>query len=233
MLDTLFFDGDQTLWDFDKLMRRAMHSTLLELQAQRPSANDLTVDDLIADRQAVNAPGQPHEQVRLHAFQHTLRRLHLPDDGLSDHLTAFYLEQRFADVELYPDTLEALDQLRANYTLGLLSNGNSYPERAGLSGLFALTVFAQDHGVAKPHPDLFRIAAAQADRPPTSIAMIGDSLTNDVTAAQSCGWQGIWLNRTAATCPPSHTPDATITSLADLPGLLRHPDAPPLDPRKG
>lgn len=51
--------------------------------------------------------------------------------------------------------------------------------------------------------------------------MIGDSVTNDVTAAQACGWRGIWLNRASAPCPPSHTPDATITSLTDLAERLK------------
>lgn len=135
MLDTLFFDGDQTLWDFDTVMRRALHSTLLELQGRRPDAQS-SVDDLIADRQAITTAGRTHEQLRLLAFRRTLHRLQLPDDGLAEHLTTFYFDRRFAEVELYPDTLDALNELRSTYTVGLLSNGNSYPERAGLSGLF-------------------------------------------------------------------------------------------------
>jgi putative hydrolase of the HAD superfamily len=221
VVGTLFFDGDQTLWDFDKVMRCALHSTLLELQARRPGTEHVTVDDLIADRQALAIAGRTHEQLRLLAFQRTLTRLGLPDNGLAEHLTTLYLERRFAEVALYPDTLDALNELRRTYTLGLLSNGNTYPERSGLAGLFTLTVFSQDHGVTKPHPELFSIAAAQAGCPPESIAMIGDSLTKDVTAAQACGWRGIWLNRTAAPCPPPHTPDATIASLAELPARLK------------
>lgn len=43
-----------------------------------------------------------------------------------------------------------LDALGSRYRLGLVSNGNSYPERSGLDGRFAFTVFAHDHGVHKP-----------------------------------------------------------------------------------
>jgi putative hydrolase of the HAD superfamily len=221
VVDTLFFDGDQTLWDFDKVMRRALQATLPELQARRPGTDNLTVDALIADRQSLTIGTRTHEELRLLAFQRTLSRLQLPDDGLAEHLTEFYFARRFAEVELYPDTLDALRELSKNYTLGLLTNGNSYPDRVGLSDLFALTVFSEDHGVTKPHPDLYAVAAAKAGRPPESIAMIGDSLANDVTGAQACGWQGIWLNRTGAVCSPPHTPDATITSLTELPGVLR------------
>ena len=222
MLDTLFFDGDQTLWDFDAVMRRALHSTLLELQSLRPGTEHLTVDALVADRQSLAAEDKTHEQLRLLAFQRTLTSVGAPDNELAHHLTALYLERRFAAVELYPDTIAALSGLRAaGYTLGLLSNGNSYPERAGLADLFEVTVFAQDHGVAKPHPELFRIAADRVGRAPDSIAMVGDSLPNDVTAAQAVGWRGIWLNRTSAPCSPPHAPDATIASLANLAGAVK------------
>jgi hypothetical protein len=96
VLGTLFSDGDQTLWDFDKVMRRALHSTLLELQARRPGTDHVTVDDLIADRQALTTADRTHEQLHLLAFQHTLTRLGLPDDGLAQHLTTLYLDRRFA-----------------------------------------------------------------------------------------------------------------------------------------
>jgi HAD superfamily hydrolase (TIGR01549 family) len=197
VISTLFFDGDQTLWDFDKLMRRVLRQTLAELRLQRPApvTDRLDVEAMVDDRQAVAAE-------------------------LAEHLNAFYLERRFADVELYPDTIPALTTLRRTYTLGLLSNGNSYPERSGLSGIFAVTVFSQDHGIAKPDRRLYEIAAAEVGATAEAIAMIGDSLVNDVTAAQAAGWQGIWLNRESIACPDLHTPDAEIASLIELPEAL-------------
>lgn len=226
MISSLFFDGDQTLWDFDKLMRRVLRQTLAELRLQRPApvTDRLDVEAMVDDRQAVAAELAGREtnleRLRLAAFRRTLTRCGLRDDGLADHLNAFYLERRFADVELYPDTIPALTTLRRTYTLGLLSNGNSYPERSGLSGIFAVTVFSQDHGIAKPDRRLYEIAAAEVGATAETIAMIGDSLVNDVTAAQAAGWQGIWLNRESIPCPDLHTPDAEIASLVELPDAL-------------
>ncbi|MGH3332686.1 MAG: HAD family hydrolase [Nocardioidaceae bacterium] len=231
VIETLFFDGDQTLWDFDGLMRRTLRATLAELRGLRPgSATDgLDVESMIADRQAVGA--EPHrreatmEQLRLAAFRRTLARLGLHDDELAEHLQAFYLERRFGEVDLYPDTLSSLTHLRTTYTLGLLSNGNSYPDRSGLAGLFSSVVFAQDHKVAKPERRLFDIAAEEIGSAPDNIAMVGDSLVNDVTAAQEAGWQGIWLNRDAKPCPDRHTPDVQILTLSELPAALADLDA--------
>ncbi|MGC4942024.1 HAD family hydrolase [Kribbella sp. DT2] len=225
MIDTLFFDGDNTLWNFDQVMRRSLHATLVKLREHRSAAESLTVDDLIADRQAVaaelNGTELNLERLRLAAFQRTLARLGPSDPPLAAELNAFYLDRRFADIELYPDTLPVLRALGTTYTIGLLSNGNSYPDKAGLEDLFDVVLFSQDLGVAKPDPAAYQLAAEKVDRPPSAIAMIGDSLPNDVTGPRAAGWTGIWLNRDGFPCPAGHAPDAVLGTLHELPGVLR------------
>ena len=226
VIETVFFDGDQTLWDFDTLMRRALSATLTELRRLCPGAatDRLRVDSMIADRQSVadELRGREFnlERVRLAAFRKTVTRLKLRGEGLAEHLTAFYLQRRFSDVELYPETLATLTTLQRRYNLGLLSNGNGYPDRSGLSGIFSVVVLSQDHDIAKPDRRLFDIAAAETSSEAGQIAMVGDSLAHDVTAAQAVGWRGIWLNRDSVPCPDQHSPDAQITSLAQLPVVL-------------
>jgi putative hydrolase of the HAD superfamily len=243
VIDTLFFDGDNTLWNFDQVMRRSLHATLAKLRTHRPAAEALTVDDLIADRQAVaaelkgtalnaavptgagtgaelNSTALSMERLRLAAFQRTLTRFGPPDPSLADELSAFYLDRRFADIELFPETIRVLRALGTTYTIGLLSNGNSYPAKAGLEDLFDIVLFAQDLGVAKPDPAAYELAAEKVDRPPGAIAMIGDSLANDVTGPQAAGWTGIWLNRDGLPCPTEHRPDAVLATLDDLAAVL-------------
>lgn len=50
MIEAVFFDGDQTLWDFDAAMRRALAATVAELRRRRhvPRKAKLDVDALIA-----------------------------------------------------------------------------------------------------------------------------------------------------------------------------------------
>jgi FMN phosphatase YigB (HAD superfamily) len=50
--------------------------------------------------------------------------------------------------------------------------------------------------------------------------MVGDSITNDVIAAQRVGWAGIWLNRDRRDPPAGVRPDAILTDLYDLPALM-------------
>lgn len=226
VVDTLFFDGDQTLWDFDAMMRRALQATLDELLVRCPdlAPKRPDVDSVVADRQAVGAElsgvETSMERLRRAAFRRSLDRLGVPDDGLAAHLTEFYLERRFSSLDLYPEVLGVLSRLRGTYKLGLLSNGNSYPERFGLGGLFSTVVFAQEHHVSKPDRRLFDIAADAIGATAADIAMIGDSPVNDVAGAQRAGWLAIWLNREATPRPADCAPDAEIASLSELPAAL-------------
>ena len=85
--------------------------------------------------------------------------------------------------------------LAPHFKLGLLSNGNTYPERCGLEDRFAFVVFSQDVQVEKPHPKIFEITAQQAGCEFSQMLHVGDSLVNDVAGAQNVGISAVWLNR--------------------------------------
>lgn len=61
MIEGVFFDGDQTLWDFEVLMRRALASTLEHLRELRPGADTdgLDVESMVADGSATSFPCCP------------------------------------------------------------------------------------------------------------------------------------------------------------------------------
>ena len=220
------FDADGTLWDFEGARGRALKATLAELRHRLPGAATaaLTTAQLTATRDAVAeglyARGATMEAIRRAAFVRTLESLGLPDPTLAAHLTAYYLERRFADIELYPDVRPALAALRATHRLGLLSNGNTYPERCGLGGVFDFVVFAQDYGARKPDPRFYRAALAHAGLDSAALVHVGDSLPNDVAGAQAAGIRVVWLNRARRPNPTAVQPDAAITTLAELSATL-------------
>jgi FMN hydrolase / 5-amino-6-(5-phospho-D-ribitylamino)uracil phosphatase len=214
------------MWDFDRVMQRALTRTLAELQRllPGPATAALSTDRLIAVRDEVAeglyGQGTTMEEIRLAAFARTLELLGRPDPPLAAHLTTFYLERRFADIELYPDVLPVLDVLNGTYRLGLLSNGNTYPERCGLAGYFDFTVFAQDHRARKPDLRFYRAALRHARLQAAALVHVGDSLTNDVAGAQAVGARAIWLNRHHLPNATAVRPDAEISSLSELAGVL-------------
>jgi FMN hydrolase / 5-amino-6-(5-phospho-D-ribitylamino)uracil phosphatase len=160
------------------------------------------------------------EQIRLEAFVRTVAAVGGADDQLAARLNAVYLKHRFEDIELYPDVTPMLEAIADRYGLGLVSNGNSYPERCGLQDRLAFVVFSQDVGVEKPDPAIFRIACEKAGCTPAELMHVGDSLTSDVRGAKTVGALSVWLNRDWAQRQADIRPDFEIHSLAELPSLL-------------
>ena len=101
-------------------------------------------------------------------------------------------------VTIFSDVTPALDRLRGRYVLGIITNGNSDPERCGLPNRFASVVFSEDHGIEKPDPKLFDIALAELGSDATRLLHVGDSLEDDVEGARRVG------ARSCVAEPPAH-----------------------------
>ncbi len=224
-ISAISFDGDMTLWDFQKVMRHSLKKALVELCRLVPSqrARDHSVEEMIATRNHVEdeVKGEVwnHEEIRLLAFERTLERIGCPDRELAAHLNAVYLKHRFEDIELYCDVIPTLDRLARHFRLGLLSNGNSYPERCGLEGRFAFAVFSQDVQIQKPDRRIFEITAQKAGCSLDQMLHVGDSLRNDVAGANNAGAQSVWLNREGMQNDMGIRADYVIQTLAELPAI--------------
>ena len=221
-ISTISFDGDMTLWDFRKVMRHSLKQTLAELQKQVPTprASKLTVDEMITirDRLAEEVKGEVWSllEIRRRAFERTLEHVGHPDKDLAAHLNAVYRKHRYEDIELYPDVIPTFDALAPHFKLGLLSNGNTYPENCGLDGRFAFVIFSQDVQVEKPDPKIFQITAERAGCDLTEMLHVGDSLKSDVAGAKNVGAPSVWLNREGLLNDTNIRPDYEIASLTEI-----------------
>ena len=121
---------------------------------------------------------------------------------------------------LYPDVIPTFDVLAPHFKLGLLSNGNTYPERCGLEGYFDFVVFSQDVQVEKPDRRIFEITAQRAGCELAQMLHVGDSLENDVTGARNAGVYSVWLNREGVSNDTSIQPDYEVASLTEIPAIL-------------
>jgi putative hydrolase of the HAD superfamily len=239
LIEAVLFDGDQTLWDFQKVMHEALRAVLVELRHARPGAltDELGVRDLTEDRNqvALELDGVEYNLARLRSlgFARTLDRLRdlgsgsTEDDDrrLAEALSALYFSHRDSDPALFDDTVPALDSLHDTYRLGLLSNGSRLPETIGLGGYFEAVVFAQDHKVNKPDRALFAVIEREMGVAPEQCVLVGDHPLNDVVGAKRSGWRAVWIDRVdhGNYTPPEHcneVPDAVITSLLELPSVL-------------
>ncbi len=225
-ISTISFDGDMTLWDFMKVMRHSLKQTLVEIQKQVPTprALKLTVEEMIAirDQLAEEVKGEIWSlwEIRKRAFERTLEYVGHPDKDLAAHLNAIYRKHRYGDMQLYPDVIPTFDALAPHFKLGLLSNGNTYPERCGLEGRFAFVVFSQDVQVEKPDPKIFQITVERAGCELSQMLHVGDSLKSDVAGAKNVGAPSVWLNRDKLPNDTGIQPDYEVVSLAEIPAIV-------------
>lgn len=220
------FDVDATLIDTDRIIMRSMESVRDELVKCVPGERTrrLTVEEMwsIRDREEKGFEGslKDYDEIRRRSFLRMLDHVGYTGPDLSTRLNEVYLKHRYNDIEPYEDVVPMLDALGSRFKLGLLSNGNNYPEYFGLADRFDFAVYAQDVGIEKPDPRTFQIAAQRAGCGLEQLLHVGDSLVTDVEGAQAVGVRAVWLNRNGASNDTGIEPDDQIASLTELPALL-------------
>lgn len=129
---------------------------------------------------------------------------------------------------LYPEAPAVLAALSQKYSLGVIANqAKGLKERLiewGILPYFSAVASSWEAGASKPDPALFRYALSLAGCAPEEAFMIGDRLDNDIAPAKALGMKTVWLRQGfgALQIPkkPEYTPDYTIDSLTELPGIF-------------
>lgn len=109
------------------------------------------------------------------------------------------LEKEIPSV-LYPDAEPLLRSLNeAGFTLGLVSNAPpdaaSVIESVGLNHYIEHIVVSGVVGIAKPNPEIFRIALSKTGGKSEETVHVGDLYEADVVGARNAGIRGILLDR--------------------------------------
>jgi HAD superfamily hydrolase (TIGR01509 family) len=95
-------------------------------------------------------------------------------------------------------------------------------QRVGLADAIDGIVSSHDVGWRKPHRAMFDRALDLGKAAPGDTFMVGDDLEADVRGAQRLGLRTVWRRRDAGAAPPAGLrPDATITTLLELPEIVR------------
>ncbi len=225
-IKAIFFDGDDTLWDFRSAMLQALEVTLVELRRMvgNPAADALTVARMAEIREVVaDELGETTtsvEVIRHEALARTLAEVGHPSDDGAQRLYEVYTAARFAATRPFPGVPDLLNDLKGRYQLGLVSNGNTYPERVGFGDVFNFVLLAVECGIAKPDRRIFELALDRSGCDPSQVVHVGDSLQSDVRGANGIGIRSVWLNRDGAANDTSIKPDHEICDLRELPDLL-------------
>lgn len=135
----------------------------------------------------------------------------------------FYRSER---PKLQPGARRVLERLAQRYRLGLVTSGSPWRVRAqlrtlALSSLFAARVFGDEAPRRKPHPAALRLALRRIGCEPAACVYVGDT-PEDVVMARKAGIAvvGVIGHSPVPVRLRASRPDAVITRIAALPGLL-------------
>jgi putative hydrolase of the HAD superfamily len=161
----------------------------------------------------------------------------LKDKGyanVADEVVRKALDELFAITQtnwiLEEDAASTLRKLEQDgYRMGLISNaGDDQDVHQLIRGFeiahyFDFILTSAQCSYRKPHPRIFEMAIANWYFLPSETVMVGDNLDADIRGAKSAGLYGVWISRRAGSSSedePRVQPDASISTLSELPALL-------------
>jgi putative hydrolase of the HAD superfamily len=153
-------------------------------------------------------------------YRQVLADLGHADDGLEVAEALFAAFSDPAGYKLFDDVRPALDALAGRgIKLGVVSNFEPWLEDIlaleGVDHLFAAVAISGKLGVAKPDPEIFEAALAEAGAAPEATIHVGDQPVNDVAAARAAGLTPVLIDRFAR-----HPDPDGAHRVEDLPGLV-------------
>jgi putative hydrolase of the HAD superfamily len=156
-----------------------------------------------------------------------------PEAVLRRALRSMY-EEFEAHWQLFPDSLAALEKLRASgLRTAMLSNASDEDNvrrmlsNHGIEDFFDPIVISAAIGIRKPDARAFRPILSAWNLPAADIVMVGDQLGTDILGAKPLGIRSIWL--TTEEGSPSNRPfrgkvaaDAAVKTIGEAAALILH-----------
>ena len=236
----IFFDVDDTLYDFERSMRHAfehLHATFPDLFAQHK------VEQLehaywsyykgVPEARKVELINSDPDLFRRTMWTGALTNLGLQGelDPLARVVTDEMQRARPAHwrMAMYEGAAELLTELKPRFTLGAITNGPGPVQRPKLEALHYREYFPErlvfvsgEFGVRKPDPSIFLAAAKAAGAAPSECLMVGDAREFDMPA-KAVGFRTVLFTgprEVPDVSKDEHPPDAIVASYDELRGIL-------------
>ncbi len=218
----IFFDADDTLFDYPAAERAALSSVLLHFQIPLDLETALTAY-------------RRHNLALWHEFeqglttQDTLRRerfRRLFDElGISGvpipELGSLYLEALSENSQLLAGAPELVTALAGRYLLVLVTNGIGLVQRrrfgrSPITPFFKMVLISEETGFAKPDPRILQPALERLAIAVSDALLIGDSVSSDMACARNAGMDFCWFNPQGLPPPPDYRPRFIIKQLSEI-----------------
>jgi YjjG family noncanonical pyrimidine nucleotidase len=224
--NAVFFDADDTLFDYPRAERAAVRACLREFGLRvglRTFIGSYRRHNLEMWR-AFERGETDQATLRVERFRRVAAEFgiaHLPVERIS----AFYLEALSGQPHLFPGALATVRALAKKFPLALVTNGIAAVQRrrfaaSPITRYFQSVVISEEVGIAKPDPRIFAPALEKIGVVAGDVLYVGDSVTSDMAAARNAGMDFCWLNPAGAPVPSGHAARFIIADIKELSGRL-------------
>ncbi len=233
-IDTVLFDLDDTLHDDSAAYKRAARTVAEGVAAERGIDAQRLLAAYIAQassfwkKLSVEHLTTPIHDARAQLWSDALVAAGLPlDVALAEACAERYTRCRADVLELAPGALDLVRTLRERgCRLGIVTNGfaathNEKVDRLGLRPYVDALFLADEMGMVKPDPEIFRHACRTLNSEPARTAMVGDRYDRDVVGAAQAGLFTVLIDVHAIPLPDGAVPpDAVVDSIGEVLAVL-------------
>jgi 2-haloacid dehalogenase len=136
------------------------------------------------------------------------------------------LVDRFGDWTAFPDSTDALQQLKKKYKLAIISNVDDElfdVTKRCLGVRFDYIITAKQVGSYKPSKNNFIKALEKFGLPSEKVLHAAQSIYHDIVPTNELGWSNVWINRynEPERTDPAEFPDLEVPDLASLVRIIR------------
>lgn len=201
----LFFDFDDTLWDFQKNSAQLLEDLFQEFELEEKLKTDFQTFLGLYQKTNLELWSKYYKrqvskaEMRDNRFHSVFKNFGYDNFDENLIITHQYLTRGPKGTYLKEGCLETLDYLKTNYALHIITNGFSESQKvkiagSGLQTYFQTVIISDEHNLIKPEIEIFRLAENLAGAETQDCVMIGDSLESDMVGAKNAGWDAIYFN---------------------------------------
>jgi len=230
MIKAVIFDFGQTLVDSAKGFRGAEKEVQAKIFADLFSISEMGSRETFLDVYRLVRKKNHNESIfsRVAIWQAIYRYYNAePDLDRFETWETSYWEKVRSETKIFPETLQVLRKLAANYRLAIITNTqgqkitethrlSQYPE---LEKFFEVILVAGEGGVPpKPDPEPFRLCLKNLGLTSSEAIYVGDDWRIDICGAKNAGLRPVWLKHHSVqrNWPEVETSVPIVTSLIQL-----------------
>lgn len=221
----LFFDADETLYDFKHSEKTAFFRAFEHFGIPCEEKWERVYSEINQKYWLKYNKGKvTKDQLMRGRFADLLKKMKLKLDP--SELNACYRSKLGEDATLLPDAYDVVNKLCKSYKLVMITNGFESQQQSrfalsGISDCFEGCYTSDKMGVAKPAKEYFdKVMSLVGIEDKSKILIIGDSLSSDIEGGNNSGIDTCWFNPGGKKRPKGYDIKFEIKQLTELYEIL-------------